>query len=268
MKKFAFTSSIIFIAGMMDAAIADEIQQQSSGYIETGAGYDALTNAYPDSHSVFVRGEIRTDPTQKFTGEINEIDQFGSTGPLIVGGYEKDFDPLWILQLGGAFSPGSNGYTLPQSRFDVAVGRKWLEQNNLVTTLGLTHIQYKDVHTDQAVQLSAAYYFEHWNTPLAIEGGAIHNISNPGSAGAMQYFGAFTEGREKDSIVSLRIGNGMEAYQLVGNTTALSQFSFNSALLTWRKWLTHDYGFQLRADSFQSPYYQQHGVEASWFKDF
>ncbi len=266
MKSFLVCAGAI--AASINIACADEIAGPPKGYIEAGTGYDALTSGYPDRHTVFVRGEYRMDDTQRFTAEANEISQFGSTGPLFVGGYENDFSPDWILQLGGAFSPGSGGDTLPRNRVDASLGKKWLEAKNLVTTLGLTNIQYKNAYVDHALQASAAYYFEYMNMPLAIEGGAIYNLSYPGANGATQYYSAINEGREMDSIVSVRIGGGNEAYQLVGNAAALQQFSSNSLLVTWRKWLTREYGFQLRADTYNNPYYQQRGVEASWFKSF
>ena len=255
-------------AASVNLARADDLVGPYKGYIETGAGYDTLTSGYQNRSAVFVRGAYVLDKTQRFTGEVNEIRQFGSTGPLFVGGYENDFSPDWILMLGGAFSPGSNGDTLPRSLVDASIGRKWLEARNLVTTIGLTNIQYKNAYTSHATQASAAYYFDYLNMPLAVEGGAIYNVSDPGSVGATQYYGAITEGREMDSIFSLRIGGGNVAYELVGNVTALEQFPSKSLLVTWRKWLTKSYGFQLRADAYSNPYYQQHGLEVSFFKYF
>ncbi|HQT26854.1 MAG TPA: YaiO family outer membrane beta-barrel protein, partial [Burkholderiales bacterium] len=126
------------IAASVNPVRADDLAGPYKGYIEAGTGYDALTSGYQDRQAVFVRGAYVPDRTHRYTGEINEISQFGSTGPLFVAGYENDFSPEWILMLGGAFSPGSKGYTLPRSLVDASIGKKWLEAKNLVTTIGLT----------------------------------------------------------------------------------------------------------------------------------
>lgn len=247
-------------------AAEQPLQLKMSGYIEAGASDDLLTSGYPDRHTEFVRGELRTSPTERWTAEINEVTEFGETGTLFVAGYEKQLGTDWIAQAGVATSAG--GDTLPRLRLDMALGRKWLEARNLVTTVSVTEIEDKDVHRDHAIQFSTAYFFDIKGWPWAVEGGIRRNDSDPGSNGATSYYAAITSGREKERVVSLRIGAGREAYQLVGANIAIDNFSSNSLLFTWREWLGKDYGFQLRADTYHNPYYERRGVEASWFQDF
>jgi len=237
-----------------------------SGYLEAGASDDLLTGGFPNRHSEFIRGEIRPAAGERWTAEVNEITQFGDTGTLLVAGYEKEIAQVWIAQVGVSTSAG--GVTLPRLRLDLALSKKWLDERNLVTTVSVTEVDDKDVHRDRAVQFSGAYFFDINGQPWAIEGGVRYNDSDPGSIGATSYYAAVTTGREKERAISLRIGAGREAYQLVGTAIALDNFPSNTLMFTWREWLAKDYGFQIRADTYHNPFYDRRGIEASWFTEF
>jgi YaiO family outer membrane protein len=282
MKSVVLTSLLLagIVASCWQAARADEapsggnepaasepqLTLKMSGYLEAGASDDLLTGGFPNRHAEFVRGEIRPEAGERWMAEINEITQFGDTGTLFVAGYENEIAQLWIVQAGVSSSAG--GITLPRLRLDLALGKKWLDEHNLVTTVGITEVQSKDVHRDHALQFSTAYFFDISGQPWAVEGGVLHNASDPGSIGATSYYAALTTGREKERVVSLRIGAGREAYQLVGSSIALDNFPSNTLLFTWREWLTKDYGFQLRVDTYHNPFYDRRGIEASWFAEF
>lgn len=256
------------LSGWIGAVYADEapLRLKMSGYIEAGASDDLLTSGYPDRHTEFVRGELRTSPDERWTAEVNEVTEFGGTGTLFVVGHETQIGENWVAQMGAATS--ASGDTLPRLRLDLALSRKWLDQRNLVTTVSITEVQAKDVHRDHAIQFATAYFFDLVGWPWAVEVGLRRNNSDPGSIAANTYYGALTSGREKERVISLRIGAGHEAYQLVGNNIALANFSSNSLLFTWREWLSKDGGIQFRADTYHSPYYEKRGFEASWFAEF
>lgn len=237
-----------------------------SGFVEAGGSSYELTGDYPNRHTAYVRGALRRGPDQQWFGEVARITEFGDSGTLLALQHQRNLDETWLVQVAGATSIG--GATLPRLRLDFSLGRKWLEQKNLVTTLGVSGIQAKDIHRDRAVQLSAAYYFDAGTVPMAAEGGVRYNISDPGAVAASSYFLALTRGSEKDSVISLRLSAGREAYQLIGSAVTLTDFPSRSWLLTWRKWLNRDSGFQLRLDGYHNPYYDRRGVEAGWFRDF
>ncbi len=237
-----------------------------SGFIELGASQAQLTEGYAPRSSAFVRGELQGENEQRINFEIANISEFSDQGTLLSVAYFTNLDSEWIAQ--GNLSTSSGGNTLPRIRADVGVGHKWLDQKNLVTTVELSRIQYKDVHTDTALQGSVAYYFEHSGTPLAIESGLRYNVSDPGAVGATSQYVAVTAGREQDRVISLRIGSGRESYQLVDSNVALVGFKSNDLLLTWRQWFDGRRGIQLRLDTYQNPYYSRTGIEASWFQSF
>ncbi len=258
------------LVGLCAGAVAQEReaapQLKMTGTLELGAaGYD-LTGGYPARHTSFVRGELKPDADQRWTGEIANISEFGDSGSLLVLAYEKTIDHHWVVQVGASGS--DSGATLPRLRFDLALGRKWLDNANLVTTLGITTVQAKDAHSDHAVQFSTAYYFDGLGWSWSLEGGVRNNMSNPGSVSADSYFAALTLSRPKVRTVSLRLGSGQEGYQLVGDNTALVNFSSDTLLLTWREWLTANSGLQWRLDRYRNPFYSSSGIEASWFLEF
>lgn len=270
MKSSAFCITVVLTFLAPSSARAQDHEQplllKTSGYLEIGAGAYQLTDGYPNRSSGFVRGELHPAAGQRWNAEITRISEFGDSGTLFVVGYEKEIGRNWITQVGAASSNG--GVTLPRLRLDFALGHKWLEQANLVTTLGFTSIQAKDEHRDHALQFSTAYFFEAGGMPCALEGGVRHNISSPGAVGATSYYAAVTRGREKERVTSLRLGTAREAYQLVGDSMALVGFPSDTLLLTWREWLDRNSGFQLRLDGYRNPYYSRRGIEAAWFRDF
>ncbi len=242
------------------------LQLKMSGTVELGGASYTLTDGYPSRNRAFVRAEIKPSSDQRWTAEIANIQEFGDGGTLLVVGYEKTFGPNWVVQAGAATSDA--GVTLPRLRFDLALGRKWLENANLVTTLGISYIQAKDVHSDQAIQFSTAYYFDAGTNAASVEGGVRNNLSNPGSVSADSYFFALTLARAKERSFSVRLGTGQEAYQLVTDNAPLVNFPSDTILFTWREWLSHNQGLQLRVDAYRNPFYRSTGVEASWFWDF
>lgn len=263
---------VVALAVLCSQALAQDPGQDTSltlhmtGSMEAGFASYALTNDYAARHTSFVRGEFKPDSVQRWTGELANITEFGDTGTLMVVGYERTLDRNWIVQGSAATSDG--GATLPRLRFDLALGHKWLENANLVTTLGVTAIQAKDAHSDHAVQLSTAYYFDAAGQSWSVEGGVRNNISNPGAVNAGSFYAAVTLSRPKVRTISLRLGGGQEGYQLVGDNTALVNFDSNTLLLTWREWLSPTQGVQWRWDRYRNPFYNSTGIEASWFWDF
>ena len=269
-QSLVYATLYASLAGWGAQAMAQEQeaapQLKMTGTIELGAASYDLTDGYAARHTSFVRAELKPDADQRWTGEIANISEFGDTGTLLVLGYERTIDRNWVVQAGASSS--DSGATLPRLRFDLALGHKWLENANLVTTLGITTIQAKDAHSDHAIQFSTAYYFDAVGWSWSVEGGVRNNTSNPGAVSADAYYAAVTLARPKVRTVSLRVGSGQEGYQLVGDNTALVNFSSDTLLLTWREWFTARSGMQWRWDRYRNPYYNSNGIEASWFLDF
>lgn len=234
-----------------------------SGHLEAGMLNHSLSSGYPDWNGQFVRGVLHSDEKNTWHAEIVNLSEFGDTGTLFVVGNTHDIDEKWFSSAG--VSASSGGFFLPELRLDVAINRKWLEQLNLVTTVGVTRVNAKDTHQDHSALLAASYYFEQsW----VIEGGVLVNHSDPGGVVSNSHFVAATYGQEKRRIISLRYGFGEEAYQVIAQDTALVNFNSDVLTLTWREWLTSNRGVQIRAETYHNPFYDRNGIELSFFQDF
>ena len=66
------------------------------------------------------------------------------------------------------------------------------------------------------------------------------NVSNPGTAFSASGFVAVTQGRNKQHYVTLNVGFGQEAYQLIGPEVGFESFpepdrNFHLAAMDWEK---------------------------------
>jgi YaiO family outer membrane protein len=234
-----------------------------SGYLEVGGMQHQLTQNYPDWNGQFLRGFLRTAPNLAWQLELLDSSQFSDRGTLLVLGNTWDINPDWYLTNSVATSSG--GFFFPELKIDTAINRIWLDERNLVTSVGLGTVKAKDEHNDVGLMFSAAYHF---NQPWVLEGGVRFNESNPGGVASMGKYVALTYGRDKESIISLRYGFGTEAYQTLGANVQVSNFESDIYTLTWRKWLRSHQGIQLRLETYKNPSYIRNGAEISLFHEF
>jgi YaiO family outer membrane protein len=239
------------------------VQLKMSGYLEAGGMHHNLTGGFGTWNGEFVRGVLQTDADNVWNAELVNMSEFGDRGVLLTGGLTHTINDDWFVSVSGASSSG--GFFLPRLRLDVSLSRKWLADRQLVTTVGLTGVDSKDGHRDRSVLLAASYYFKR---PWVLEGGVRVNHSDPGAVTSTSSYVAATYGEEKRRIISLRYGFGTEAYQLIGDNAALSNFHSDVWTLTWREWVARRRGFQTRLETYRNPTYSRTGIEFSLFQDF
>lgn len=253
----------ITVFSQASADTAAPYKLKMSGYLEAGVLNHSLSSGYDGWNGQFVRGVVNTDGKNTWNAEIVNLSEFGDTGTLFVVGNTHDIDEKWFSSVSASSSSG--GFFLPQLRLDATLNRKWLEQLNLVTTVGVTMVDSKDTHQDHSVLLAASYYFEQ---PWIVEGGVRINHSDPGGVTSNSQYVAVTYGQEKHRFISLRYGFGQEAYQVVAQDATLVNFDSNVLTLTWREWITSNRGFQVRTEAYHNPSYDRNGIEFSVFQDF
>jgi YaiO family outer membrane protein len=234
-----------------------------TGWIEAGINFHELTGTEPDWFGQYLRGVVDVANRNIWYYEVVNQRKFGDEGVFFGVGNTHVFNQDWYSTLSVGTSAG--GVFWPQFRADAFVSRKWLAARNLVTTLGAGYYDAKDVHYDVSGFIGAAYYFE---TPWIVEGGLRYNVSFPGPVTAPGPFVAVTYGRHKAYYVTLRFGFGREAYQVVGPDEAITDFASQVATLTWRHWVTRDWGFRLSGEYYHNPDYERAGVELGIFRDF
>jgi len=233
-----------------------------TNFVEAGGSYRQLTNGFGDWSGGYVRG-VYTTGNNTWNGEINGQNEFNDGGVYMAAGDTYILNSDWYASLTLGSSVG--GFFWPRFRADAFLNRKLLGRKQLIATLGYGYYGAKDVHRDQSVFVGTTYYF---TKPWIIEEGLRFNVSNPGAVFSPSGFVAVTEGRNKKHYVTVNADFGEEAYQLVGPTSVLTQFQSQSLTITWRQWTGKNWGFNLVADYYHSPFYERGGGSFGFFKEF
>ena len=233
-----------------------------TNFVEAGGSYRQLTNGFGDwsggyAHGVFTTGK------NIWNVEVNGQHEFSDGGVYLAAGDTYNFNSNWYASLTVGSSVG--GFFWPRFRADAFVNRKWGEQKHFITTLGYGYYASKDVHRDQSILIGTTYYFQ---GPWIVEDGVRFDVSNPGVVFSPASFLAVTEGRDKYHYVTVNVGFGQEAYQIVGPTTVLTRFPSQNMTITWRQWMGRSWGFNLVGDYYHSPFYQRGGGSLGFFKEF
>ena len=232
-------------------------------FVELGAGGQQLTGGYPNGGTVYTRGVWQQNAGSVWNAEVARQQEFDDSGTLYVLGNTRDLSPDWFTRVGVGGSQG--GFFLSRFQAEGAVNRKWGRHRELITTAGIDYHAAKDAHRDTGLFLGATRYF---SSPWIVEGGVRWNWSDPGSVGSRSQFLALTYGRHGQQYLTLRVSSGREAYQLIGPEAALSDFGSREISLTWRRWVTPEWGVHLSGSQYRNPYYRRQGVSLGTFRAF
>ncbi|OGI42385.1 MAG: hypothetical protein A2150_04665 [Candidatus Muproteobacteria bacterium RBG_16_64_11] len=236
----------------------------SANHIEAGVSYSNLTNGYSDWRGTYVRGAWHQNKDLTWDFEANHDQRYDQTGQYYAVGATYLFNEDWFGSL--HYGVGSDVVFFPKSRVDAAINYRWLEQRNLITTLGVGHINENDnLHENKYVLLGASYYF---TSPFIIEAGLTKYYSSPGDVESDRVFLALTYGQDKVRYITLRHDTGNEAYQLVSEEQTLVDFDSNVTTLIWREWWRKNIGTNLLLEFYENPFYERRGAALGVFVDF
>ena len=233
-----------------------------TNYLEAGGSYEALSNNFGQWSGGYFRAVVTTGKNT-WNAEVNGQYEFGDAGTYMDARDTYVINQHWYAVL--TFGSSVGGFFWPRSRVDSFLNRKWLSRKQMITTLGFGYDHAKDVHSDHSGFLGTTYYFE---KPWIIEDGVRFNISSPGAIFSPSGFIAVTQGREKAHYLTINVGIGQEAYQIVGPTSVLTRFPSQTASFTWRQWTGKNWGFNFVTDLYHSPYYSRGGTTVGFFKEF
>lgn len=233
-----------------------------TNYVEVGGSLATLTDSFGNFSGGYARTSIATGKHVVFA-EINGQREFEDAGVYFAVGDTYNINEDWYASAVVGSSGG--GFFWPRFRTDAFINKKWLERKQWITTVGYGYYKAKDVHHDQSFFLGTTYYFA---KPWILEEGIRFNVSNPGKVFSPSGFVAVTQGSNKKHYLTLRAGFGEEAYQLVGPTALLNDFTSQTMTVTWRQWVGKNWGFNAIADFYHSPFYFRSGGIFGVFKEF
>lgn len=233
------------------------------GFVEVGGNASHLSNNYGNWSGEYLKGEIQTSSKNRWNAEILNQNEFHDNGQYLLIGNTNQFNENWysVIDIGGA----TDNIFLPKYRVDVFINRKLLGDKSLIATFGITNSEAFDNHRDTSAFIGATYYLPKlW----ILQGGVRINDSNPGGVYSTSEFVAVTEGEDKKHFVTLRYAFGREAYQVIGNNSAISDFASQIVSLNLRDWITDEYGFNVGSEYYHNPYYNRVGVNLGVFYEF
>jgi YaiO family outer membrane protein len=232
------------------------------GTVEAGVGAAQVTDAFGNWQSAYLRAALRLDGATVLLPEVVTSQEFRDHGTLLALGATRTLNEDWYAF--GSVGTSVGGFYLPRLHATAMLNRKLLSSRQLVVNGGASYFEAKDGHRDVAVSAGGAYYF---GAPWIVEGGTSWNSSHPGNVQSQSYFGAITEGRLGEHYLILRAGGGREAYQILSQGNAISDFRSTVLSLTWRQWLTHGGGVMIAAERYDNPYYRRTGLALGGFWD-
>jgi len=245
-----------------DVSLPPVPQNILTNFVEVGGSYRQLTNGFGDWSGGYARG-LFVIGNNIWNVEVNGQHEFSDGGVYLAAGGVHTFNSDWNASLTLGSSVG--GFFWPRFRADAFLNRKWSGRKQFITSLGYGYYASKDVHRDQSVSIGTIYYFR---GPWIVEDGVRFNVSNPGLVFSPSGFAAVTEGRNKHHYITVNVGFGQEAYQIVGPTSVLTRFPSQTMTITWRQWTGKTWGFNLVGDFYHSSFYQRGGGSLGFFKEF
>ena len=242
---------------------AAEKNYLETNYYEAGIKYHSLTAGFSDWHEGYVKGSWQQNADNVWDWEVLGSRRFDTNGILFNGGVTRTFNSEWYGSL--HLSTSDNVFYFPQFRIDAFINKKFLDEGNLVGTLGLIYEDSGEINEDTGLYLGASYYF---STPWVVEGGIRFNRSMPGPENSTRYKIAVTQGTSFDHLIIAEIDWGNEAYQYTAETVSTVDIRSTVYSLTWRKWIRKDWGFNAVAEYYNSETYDRTGVMFGVFKHF
>jgi len=235
-------------------------QQGPPGWIQAEGFYHAVTDDFGDWKGVALRAVVPSGRSNIWYGDLMALEAFNDRGVYASAGNRHFFGPNWFTF--ASVGAGSGDFYLPDLRADAAVGHAWLEKKNLVTILGATYVNSKDIYEDFALLGSIAAYFP----GVTAEVGLRINWSWPDAVQSERVWGAVTVGHERRRLVVFRGGGGSEGYQLTGTEQTRQRFHSYEGSASWREWLGGHGGLLAGIEVYDNPFYTRTGVTLGFFR--
>lgn len=261
LKLLLISLSLLFY--MVSKVDAVEEKLLETNYYEIGVKYHDLTEGFSNWSELYAKGSWQQDINNIWQWEILGSDRFDESGTYFTGGLTHTFNNDWYGSL--YLSAGTDVFFFPRYRIDAYLNRKFLDDRNLIGTIGVFNEDTRLINEDNGVYLGATYYF---SSPWIIEAGIRKNRSTPGPEYSTRYKIAVTHGQVFDRYIIGEVDWGNEAYQYVSGTISTVDVDSTVYRLTWREWIEKDWGTNLVAEYYTSDTYDRKGVMFGVFKHF
>ena len=239
-------------------------QFQSTGYAEVGGNYDYVSGDLGDWSGAYFRSGIQTDPRNIWSLDTTYQNRFDDNGFFASIGNTHLFNENWFTNV--SFGASSGGFFFPSYRVDAFVNYKVPSSRQFIATVGVGASDARDTdNSDVSLFVGGAYYFQ---DPWIVQGGVRYNISSPGSVGSTSEFIAVTQGRVREHFYTLRYEFGEQAYQVIANNNAITDFNNQVYSAEARQWFGDDWGINALGEYQHNDFYDRTGLRLGVFKEF
>jgi len=259
-----FTGAVLTAALLASSTAMAQVDASSPRITwDLATTHSQLSAGLPDGESVNLRANIALPGGDSLLAEILDERKFGERGGVVALAYTGNISPSWYAT--GTVVAGHGGPNWANAKIDAQISRKWLSEQQLVTSIAGFRAEYDGNRSDEGLRLSAALYL-----PVAavLEAGITLNVSQPGRVDSHMPYASLTLGKEGQQYFVLRASSGTEAYQAIGSTAQLVNFHSQSLGTTWRYWLGPRWGVTAQAEHYRNPTYQRNtlgvGLFAQW----
>ena len=252
------------LAAALAAGTAGAQTAASRVTIDLAANRSSLTANLPDGKALNLRAAWDMPSGNVLQAELLDERKFGQSGGVAALAYTYRLDTAWYGI--GTLALGHGGPNWANQKVDVQLSRKWLAQQQLVTSVALYDARFDAGRSDRGARLSATLYGQ---MPAVIEAGVIINRSQPGSVRSQMPYASAVFGSHGAQQLSLRASSGREAYQALGVAGgSLVDFHSRSLSANWRQWLAPSWGWTAQAEFYRNPAYERRtlggGLFAQW----
>lgn len=228
---------------------------QDRSYVEATSDAQRLSAGYAPQYGAGLRAVIDRRQRSVWIFDVTARRAFMDDGIGVAAMNVTEIGSApWIVSLGASTSAG--GFFLPRVRADASIGRKWLAQGNVVTTLLGRFIEAKDGHRDRAVGGEVTLY----GSTAIVQLGSTLNFSSPGNVMSPLYKAAVTLGSPDRESLVLQGGFGREAYQPLTVNSSIVDFPSASFGATWRRWTAGGWGVAAGIETYGNSTYDRMGA--------
>jgi YaiO family outer membrane protein len=232
------------------------------GYIEGGMNYNKLTNNFGTWVGEYGIISKKIDAKNTWLGNIDHKREFGENGTILGATNYHDFTDAWYTTV--SLNISDKSFFLQRYSGALTLYHKMLKAKQLVPYFGVIKYIWRTHHQDTVLNPGFIYYFE---KPWVVEAGLLLQRSDPGNVDTLYKYIAITQGEEKKHYYTARLGWGREGYLAVSSVDITQNFPSYVVTLTWRQWLTENWGFNLVGEGYKSRVYHRAGVQLGVFRD-
>ena len=232
-------------------------------FTEIGGEYGKYTNGYGESNAQFLRMSLSKPYDYTWRVETGRVERFGDDGFGLGVSYTKYFNDGMSFLIG--LSSGTGDYIFPEYRIDAALGRSFLQKDNLIATLGYTHEQSKGENRSDGVGLDLTWYLnDHWIT--GVFGRQVYGY--PGSTTSTTGGAGLTYLIYRKFYLAGSVEYGDISYVLTGPGSALVDYKSTMYKLYSTYYITPSLGLNLRLDYENTTFWELRGISLSVFKEW